>query len=131
MKKEAEGLKLKNVVAAALLLIFITGIFMLLFAVVMYVAQIGNELSPVLATVSLACGTFSAALYLARKIGKNGLLTGAATGGLVFIILTVISMIFDDGAFTYNTLFHLIILLLSALIGGVMGVNKKENRNYI
>lgn len=131
MKKENEGLNFKLPITAAVILVLVTAVFMALFAVLMYIVQIGNEYAPVLATVSIAFGTFAAAFYSARKIGKRGLLIGAVTGGAVFLIITVISLILDSGAVTYNMLFHFIIIMLSALIGGVMGVNKKDNRKYI
>lgn len=131
MKKENEGSKLAIPIGAGILAILVTAAFMAIFAVVMYIAQIGSEYSPVLATVSLAAGTFAAAFYAARKIGKRGLFTGLITGGIIFILITLISLIVDKGGITYNTLFHFIIIMLSALIGGVMGVNKKANRNYI
>lgn len=131
MKKENEGFRFAIPLTAALLGIVVTAAFMALFAVVMYMAQIGSEYSPVLATVSLAAGTLAAAFYAARKIGKRGLLIGLATGGITFVLVTLISLIVDKGGITYNTLFHLIILMLSSLIGGVLGVNKKDNRKYI
>ncbi len=131
MKKDTDGFKLKTPITAVFIFILITAVFMLIFAGIMYIAQIGNEYSPVLATVSLAFGTFAAAFYQARKNGRKGMLIGAATGGTVFLIITLISFILDSGAVTYNTLFHFIIIMLAALIGGVMGVNKKENRKYI
>lgn len=131
MKKENTGLNFKIPLTAALICIAITTVFMVVFALLMYIAQIGSEYSPVLATVSLAAGTFASAFYAARKIGKRGLFTGFVTGIIIFIAVTLISLIVDKGGITYNTLFHLIIIMLSALIGGVMGVNKKSKRNYI
>lgn len=131
MKKENTGLNFKIPLTAALICIAITTVFMVVFALLMYIAQIGSEYSPILATVSLAAGTFASAFYAARKIGKRGLFTGFVTGIIIFIAVTLISLIVDKGGITYNTLFHLIIIMLSALIGGVMGVNKKSNRNYI
>ena len=131
MKKENTGLNFKIPLTAALICIAITTVFMVVFALLMYIAQIGSEYSPVLATVSLAAGAFASAFYAARKIGKRGLFTGFVTGIIIFIAVTLISLIVDKGGITYNTLFHLIIIMLSALIGGVMGVNKKSKRNYI
>ena len=132
MKKENEGFnKFAIPITAALLGVIVTAVFMALFAVIMYVAQIGSEYSPVLATVALAAGTLAAAFYAARKIGKRGLLTGLITGGTAFALVTLISLIVNKGGITYNTLFHFIIIMLSALIGGVMGVNKKDIRKYI
>lgn len=131
MKKENEKINAAIPLTATAITVIVTAAVMALFAFIMYVAQIDSKYSPVLATVSLAAGTFAAAFYAARKIGKRGLFIGFVTGLAVFIFLTIISMIVDKGSLSYNTLFHFVILMLSSFIGGVMGVNKKSKRNYI
>ena len=112
----------------SIILILITTAFMGIFAGVMYFAQLDKNLSPLLATISLAAGTLSAAYYASSKIGNKGYLTGLSVGGITFVIITLISLITDEGGITINTLFHFIIIMLSALIGGIMGVNKKPKK---
>ncbi len=106
----------------------ITFAFIIIFAGIMYFAELNKNLSPLLATISLSIGTLVAAFYAAGKIGIKGYLTGFIVGITTFIILTMISLIVDEGGITVNTLFHFIIIMLSALIGGVMGVNKKPKK---
>lgn len=114
----------------AVIEIAVTAISMLIFAAVMFLAGLDKNLSPVLATVSAAIGTLIAAFFAAKKIGNRGYLIGIAVGGATFIIITLISLIVDGGSITFNTLFHFIIIMLSALIGGISGVNKK-GKKYI
>ena len=111
--------------------IVVTAIFILLFAVIMYITEMPYEYSSILGTVSIALGTFAAAFYTAKKIGNKGFLIGLIVGGITFLLVTLISMIADKGPLTTNTLFHFIIILLSSLIGGIIGVNKGQNRKYI
>ena len=134
MKKDYEKKNSFNyglIIKTALLNIITTAAFIFIFAVVMYLAQTGYEFATVFATVSLAAGTLVSAFYLARKIAKKGFLVGLLVGGAEFIIVTLISMFADKGGITVNTLFHLIIILLSSLIGGIMGVNKAGKQKYI
>ncbi|MEE1074050.1 MAG: TIGR04086 family membrane protein [Acutalibacteraceae bacterium] len=134
MKKDYEKKNSFNyglIIKTAILNIITTAAFIFIFAVVMYLAQTGYEFATVFATVSLAAGSLVSAFYLARKIGKKGFLVGLLVGGAEFIIVTLISMFVDKGGITVNTLFHLIIILLSSLIGGIVGVNKAGKQKYI
>lgn len=108
-----------------------TAIAMTVFAIVTYFAEIDSKYAPVFGTVSVAFGTFITAYILSKNIGQKGYLNGFLIAVTVFILNTLISLIIDDGGVTVNTLFHLIIYVLSGVIGGVMGVNKKANTKYI
>lgn len=104
---------------------------MFLFSVVLYLLEGGYQFSPLFATISLGLGCLLASFYAAKKIGKNGLLVGAVVGGITFIIITLIGLMASKDIFTVNTLFRLIILMLFSFIGGVLGVNSKQNQKYI
>ncbi len=119
------------IITTALLEIVITGVVMLLFSALMYFFDIGFEYSPMLATLSVAVALFIASYFAAYKRRDKGMLTGFICGFSTFMLIMILSLIIDDGGITYNTLFHLIIFLLSALIGGVLGVNKAVNKKYI
>ena len=116
------------IIKSAVMLIISSAIFMALFSALMYFLELDKDYSPIFATVSVAIGCFLTAYFTSGKIGQKGLITGLITGLSVFILITVISLIFDKGTVTSNTLFHFIIFVLSSLIGGVMGVNKKSKK---
>ena len=116
------------IIKSAVMLIISSAIFMALFSALMYFLELDKDYSPIFATVSVAIGCFITAYFTSRKIGQKGLIIGLITGLSVFILITVISLIVDKGTVTSNTLFHFIIFVLSSLIGGVMGVNKKSKK---
>lgn len=116
------------IIKSAVMLIISSAIFMALFSALMYFLELDKDYSPIFATVSVAIGCFLTAYFTSGKIGQKGLITGLITGLSVFILITVISLIVDKGTVTSNTLFHFIIFVLSSLIGGVMGVNKKSKK---
>lgn len=130
MKKEAEN-KYSVFIKGFIIEALITAVGVLTFAVVMYFLEAGYEYSAVFATVSLAIGCFFGAFFAAKKLGQKGLLNGAIVGIITFATILVISLIVDKGAVTVNTLFHLIIFMLSSVIGGIVGVNKAHNKKYI
>lgn len=131
MKKEvSEKRNLILWAKTAILEIIVTAIFIFAFSAIMYFSNLSNELSPVLATISVASGVLVAAFYAAKKVGSKGYLVGLAVGGTTFLIILLISLVVDSGGITINTVFHLIIVMLAALIGGISGVNKR-GKKYI
>ncbi len=131
MKKDTAYNKIFLVFLKAFIFeIIITAIFVVLFGLFMFLTGKGFELAPLFATVSLGLGSGFAAYFAASKIGNKGLLNGFIIGITSFLIIALISLIVDDGSVTLNTLFHFIIFVLSALIGGVLGVNKRENKKF-
>lgn len=105
--------------------------FIFLFSVFMFLSKRGYEYATVFATLSLAAGAFAGSVFLSNLIGNKGLLIGLLVGSVIFVLVTLISLIVDKGAITTNTLFHLIIIILSSTIGGIIGVNKAHNKKYI
>ena len=109
----------------------VTALFIIIFAFIMYIFESFYQFASVFATISVSAGTFFGSMYIARKIGKKGYLTGVVTGGVTFLLVTLISLILHSDGITYNTVFRLFIIMLSALIGGIAGVNGKSNGKYI
>ena len=109
----------------------VTAVFIVIFALVMYLSGAAFKYAPVFATLSVAIGCFAAAFFTAKRQGSRGLLIGAVIGGIAFILITLVSLIVNSGGITLNTLFHFIIIMLSSLIGGIIGVNKGNRHKYI
>lgn len=114
-----------------IILVVITVLAMFAFAAVIYFLEGGYQYSPLFATISLGLGCFVASFFASKKIGEKGLLVGSIVGGVTFFIVTLISLMASKDIFTLNTLFKLIILMLMSFIGGVLGVNSKQNQKYI
>lgn len=126
-KKFNYALLLKSI----LIWVAVSIVAMVIFAVVMYFLESGYNYSPLFATVSIAVGCFFTALFLGSKLGKKGMLIGLSVGGITFIIVTLVSLLVNSGAVGVYTLLRLIILLLASLIGGIIGVNRKDSQKYI
>lgn len=133
MDKEFENSKFNYplIIKTAILNIFVTALFIFIFSVIMYFVQAGYEYSTVLATVALGVGALVSSFYAAKKTKKRGFLIGLIVGGAVFLIVTLVSLFVDKGSVTLNTLFHFIIIMLSALIGGISGVNQSAKQKYV
>lgn len=110
--------------------VIITLVSMLVFAAALLFFNIDRAYSAPFATISIALGSFIASYIAAKKTGERGYLTGIIIGTIVFIVITVLSLIMGNGL-SLNTLFHFIIIMLSSIVGGIMGVNRDKHKKYI
>lgn len=130
LKPDKSGKKIIYLKGAAIG-IAVSVLFMLIFSAVLLFFNLDRSYSKPFATISVSVGTFAASYYTAKKIGDKGYLTGLIIGIAVFVIITAVSMIINRSGFTLNTLFHFIIIILSALTGGILGVNRDKSKKYI
>lgn len=132
MKKEIldkeNGLSYPTILLGIGIGLFTTLIFMLVFALVLYFLNLDRGFAAPFSTVSISIGGLASAFYTAKKMKKKGYVVGLAVGILVFAIITVVSIIVDKGGFSLNTLFHFVIVVLSSVVGGILGVNKAEKK---
>jgi len=128
MKKEylSTNGRLIFILKTALLQIIVTLISVIFFSVFMYFLEIDFGYASLFATVSVGVGLFFSSYFASKKIGKKGYLIGALIGGITFLAVTIASLLFGSGKFTLNTVFHLVIFMLSAVIGGIYGVGKSK-----
>lgn len=114
----------------AIIEIAVTLLAVSLFSIVMNSVDIDYKYSPVFGSVSVALGCLIASYFLSNKKKNKGYLIGATIGVITFIVITLIGLIINQGGIGINTLFHLVIIMLSSVIGGILGVNKK-GKKYI
>lgn len=63
--------------------------------------------------------------YISGRIGKqSGMIIGAISGGVLFLVLTIAGLITSPSTITLNTLYKLIALVAFSALGGIIGVNK-------
>ena len=103
---------------------------MMSFAAALLLLDIDRAYAKPFATLSLAIGSFFASRKTSKIIGDKGYITGLIVGLTVFVMITLLSLVMGNG-FSINTLFHFIIVTLSSLVGGIMGVNGKKRKKYI
>lgn len=103
---------------------------MLVFSALLLFLNIDRTYAAPFATISVAVGGFISSYFAAKKIGDKGYLTGLIIGTVVFVVITVFSLIMGN-SLSINTLFHFIIIILSSLVGGIMGVNGNRHKKYI
>ena len=103
---------------------------MLIFAAVLLFFNIDRAYATPFATIILAVGSFIASRYTAKKIGDKGYLIGIIIGAVLFVFITALSLIVGN-SLSLNTFFHFVIIMLSSIVGGIMGVNKDKHKKFI
>lgn len=115
--------KLKGLGLATLLGVFVCGIFLLIFSFfVSKIAMPGAAVS-ILAGASLALGSLSGGFFMGYIMGHGGIKYGAVTGGAIFAVLLILSLIFS-GSFGFSVLIKLALCLIFGAAGGILGVNR-------
>lgn len=128
MAKLKSNSRINRCCITALIVIAISGIMMLICSAGMTLAQMDAKYAVILASISVAAGVFCGALYLSAVKKEKGYLNGLTVGIAVFLIVTAVSLVVHKGGLTVNTIFHAILFLISGVIGGILGVNKKGEK---
>lgn len=122
----------KKSIGIGVLISILTGlVFIAVFAFIMTAGDLPKSAAAPLSSVAFGIGCFFGGKYTAAKVGVNGYIYGAANGGIVLLAVTVCGMIVTGAQFSYVTLLRAAIVMLSAMIGGVLGVNKKSSSRLV
>ena len=120
---EKEKIKIWPLIISVLIQTAVTFILVAVFALIINLADLDYKYAPVFGSVAVGLGSLAGAMRYSAKKKSKGYLIGLAFGGATFLIVTLIGLILNGGGLTLNTLFHLIIIMLSSLSGGIIGVN--------
>lgn len=131
MKKNISVSKPRVFGVGILISAVISIIFLFLFAFILTIGNFSEDMALPLSSVSLGIGSFIGARYAAKKINEKGYLCGLIIGFSVFIINLIISLIFNSDNITLFSFIRLVIILLMAMLGGILGINSKDNRSLI
>ena len=110
----------------------VTTIIMLLFFAAFYFATDMNDalVSP-LSALCVGVGSLLSGFLSSKKIKTMGIVNGLICGAVLFLLVTFISLFFSESGFSMISLIHGAIILVSGMIGGVIGVVKSSNKKLI
>ena len=80
----------------------------------------------VMSTAALGIGAYAGGYVCGKRQRRNGLLSGVLCG--VFIFLVILSALFSKAAESFSVPAKLVLTLVCAGVGGVVGVNSKSSR---
>jgi len=113
---------IKNLIISFLSSVAIILVSLFILAMIMHFFEIEKKYASSLSGVALGIGCFFGGLIYSKLCGQKGLLCGLFVSGILFLFITVISLILG-AKLGVATAIHCLIMLLSGAIGGVLGVN--------
>lgn len=75
-----------------------------------------------LSAVCAGIGTLISGFLASKKIRSGGVINGLICGGILYLLILFLSLFISENGFSLVTLYHLLITVISAVIGGVLGV---------
>lgn len=81
----------------------------------------------VMSTVALAVGAYAGGYISGKRRKRNGLFMGVLCGVFIFLIILVLSAFFSKAVESFSASAKLVVTLVCAAVGGVVGVNSKSS----
>ena len=103
----------------------------ILSAIVMTSGLLPTELTNYITLALLALGAFSGGFITSRITKSAGLVVGLITGLAIFILITATGLTRSDDPVSLLTLTRLVALLVAGGVGGIVGLKRKEKKEYI
>ena len=75
-----------------------------------------------------ALGAYAGGYVCGKRQRRNGLLSGVLCGVFIFLIIVILSALFSKAAESFSVPAKLVLTLVCAGVGGVVGVNSKSSR---
>ena len=90
--------------------------------------DLSNNFSTLVSGICLGIGAAVSGFLSSKKIKSQGIVNGLFCGVILYFFIFLLSLFFSENSFSIITLSHLMISLLAAAIGGVLGVNTSKNK---
>ena len=110
---------------AALIVIFL---IILAFAFIITKIDATDFMLSAMSTTALCIGAYAGGYISGKRRRKNGLLMGVLCGVFIFLIIAVLGAFISKTVQSFPVSIKLILTLVCAGTGGIVGVNAKDNR---
>ena len=112
----------------SILFIFISILlFTVLIGTLSYFNILGNGTIKVFELIAIIISMFIGGIYLGKNSNKKGYLEGLKIGLFMIIFLFCLKLFGFNESFSLLSLIFYIIILISSILGSVIGINKKSS----
>lgn len=113
----------------SLLYIFVSiFVFSALIGTLNYFNIIGNSATNIVELIAIIISMFIGGIYLGKNSQKKGYLEGLKIGLITIVILFLFSFLAYNQSISISTILFYIVILISSILGSVIGINKKSSR---
>lgn len=122
LKKFSVSTRLTFFLKGLLISYLLTAGLLLLLALMLYRFSLGEKIVSVSITVIYILVTFLAGFLAGKREGSRKFLWGLLMGGLYFIVLTMVSLVVNQGLSGFTTGFFTVLVLCcgSGMLGGMV-----------
>lgn len=113
-------------VSSSFLGILIMVLFLVAFSWLMTKFDAPAAVVSILSCIGLCVGSYSGGYIASKKRRQNGMLMGVVTGVLIFCAIFLVGIIFFKSSITFGFITKLIMTVVCAAMGGIIGVNSKH-----
>jgi len=92
-----------------------------------YFNILGTNVVKIFEIIAIIISMIIGGIYLGKNSDKKGFLEGIKIGIAMIIILFIFGYLAFDKSFSISSLFFYIIILISAILGSILGINKKSS----
>ena len=118
--------KIKPILTGAAVGLVATALMLFLFSVLITMRDIPQGLVDPMAVVALMTGAFAAGLVCTRITRSGGLFYGALCGAFFAALVLLAGLVGNAAGIGLPGLFRVVLSVISAMIGGVIGANLRE-----
>ena len=104
-------------------------IFNIIITVLNYFELLNINIAKIIKIVIIIISLLSSGIYLGLKSSKKGYLEGLKLGGIIIVILTILTLILKPITFNKFTWLYYLIILGLEVLGSTIGINKKKSKN--
>ena len=101
-------------------------ILLVIFALVMSAQDVPGKLTPIMVTAVLVIGSLMAGYRCGRRLRQNGMMNGALTGGLMYLVLLAVALVKPGNEVGIAALYKVLMMVTGGAVGCVLAVNRRE-----
>ncbi len=105
----------------------VVAVILLIFAFLISKIDAKDFTLSVMSTIALAVGAYVGGYISGKRRKHNGLLMGALCGVFIFLIILFLGAFFSKTVESFPASAKLVVTLICAAVGGVVGVNSKSS----
>lgn len=109
----------------------VTTLMLFLMAFVLTLRDFSLSSAAVFSCIALGIGGFVGGFAASKKLGSRGMVIGSVTGAALYVLILIASLIVSESGITAFSLIKAVIVIVSAALGGITGVNLEKKKKYV
>ena len=131
MMNSSRSFNLKSVLWGVCIGFAVMFALLMLASLIMSAAGVETGVSKVISIFILGISSLVCGVVAAKKSEVRGLVAAVAAGGLLYLLVAVISVAVTKNGFTSAFFIRLAVCVVSSAVGGAVTVFKKGKQSYI